>query len=264
MPKGKVAIITGSTKGIGKAIATLFVENGISVIINSRNEESVQHVVSQLTKMGGRATGVAGAVELPETGEKLVQAALKQFGRVDYLINNAGIIRDHLITNMSTKDFFDVINVHVNGAFYCTKPFIEALKQDHRSGHIINMTSLAGLVGNVGQTNYSAAKAALCGMTWTLAKELKKDRIQVNAIAPAAETDMTRPYIEKARKKAQAKGEELPDYWKIGTPEDVAHFTLRLIQNKHISGEIFGVNGQKIVRWSKPTMCENEDFLLSL
>lgn len=258
----KVAIITGSTKGIGRSIAEVFVQNGIRVVINSRSEESVEETVKQLTEMGGKAVGLAGPVEEPQIGEKLVDLAMSEFGQVDILINNAGFIRDNFIWNMSAKDFYDVINVHVNGAFYCTKPFVEALKREKKRGHIINMTSLSGLEGNIGQTNYSAAKAALLGMTWTLAKELAKDNIQVNAISPSAVTDMTRPYIERAQKKADAKGEELPDFWKLGSPMAVAEFTLKLVQNEHISGEIFGVNGDKIVRWQRPTISEDVVFPL--
>lgn len=256
--KQKTAIITGSTRGIGKSIAKIFAEHGIGVVINGRSEESVRRATRELSGLKGKVIGLAGAVEDPKTGEKLVQTALDAFGQADILINNAGFIRDHFIKNMPVQDFYDIINVHVNGAFYCTKPFVKALQKEKRKGHIIFMTSLSGLEGNIGQVNYSAAKAALLGMTWTLAKELARDGIQVNAVAPAAVTDMTRPYIERAKKKAEEKGKELPDFWKLGSPEDVARFTLKLVQNEIISGEIFGVNGKTIVRWNPPSISEEK------
>jgi len=121
----------------------------------------------------------------------------------------AGNVRDRISYKMTVEEFKDVMNVHVNGAFQCTLPFIQKLREQGEGGQVLNMTSSAGLTGNIGQVNYSAAKAGLVAMTWTLAAELKKDNIRVNAIAPSALTDMTRPHIEKAEQKAKEKGEGL-------------------------------------------------------
>lgn len=259
MGENRVAIITGSTRGIGKSIAKLFIERNISVVVNGRKQESVEQTVKELQQLGGKVIGLAGPVENPATGEALVKLALQTFGRVDILINNAGIIRDHLAVKMSHQDFFDVINVHVNGTFYCTKPFITALKNAKLGGFLINMTSTAGIQGTIGQVNYSAAKAAICGMTWTLAKELINDEIQVHAIAPAAVTDMTKPYIERAKQQAAKRKEPLPSYWEIGSPDDVAAFIWKLIQKKDMStsGEIYGVNGSHVVHWN-PMQAESK------
>ncbi|WP_209123498.1 SDR family NAD(P)-dependent oxidoreductase [Alkalihalobacillus sp. BA299] len=251
----QAAIITGSTTGIGYSIAKQLAASGTAVVINGRNPERVEQTVSEIKARGGQAVGLAKPIEHPETGQKLVDLALTSFGHVSILINNAGIIHDQMSYKMTDREFTNVINVHVNGTFFCTRPFIQALKQQKSAGHIINMTSTAGLEGTIGQVNYSAAKAAINGMTWTLAKELKRDKIVVNAIAPAALTNMTQPYIEKAKRKAAEAGEELPSYWEIGLPDDVASFVMHLLENRDLekTGAIFGVNGKKIVRWPPPT-----------
>lgn len=252
--KNHVVIVTGSTRGIGLSIAKKLVQQGASVVINGRNEADVQKVVKQLSPSEGKIIGMAGSVEQPQTGEHLVKLAVDTFGKVTSIINNAGIIRDQFAYKMSNEDFSIVIDVHAKGAFYCTKPFIQQIKKQQTGGHIINITSDSGLVGNIGQLNYSAAKAAINGMTYTLAKELKRDNIIVNAIAPAALTDMTRPYVEKARAKAKEKGEPLSPMWDIGSPEDVAEFVTTLLKEHDIdqSGRIYGVNGKKIKMWKPP------------
>lgn len=250
-----VVIVTGSTRGIGYCIAKALVEKGASVVVNGRDEEVVKATVQKLSANGGKVTGLAGSVENPATGKKLVQLAVERFGKVSALINNAGFIRDGLAYKLTEEDFSSVIDVHVKGTFYCTKPFIHQVKSSGSGGHIINLTSDSGLLGNIGQVNYSAAKAAINGITWTLSKELKRDHVIVNGIAPAALTDMTRPYVEKAKKKAFERGEELTEAWQIGTPEQVADFILSLLWSGDMSetGTIFGVNGSKIVRWNPPT-----------
>ncbi|WP_078551825.1 SDR family NAD(P)-dependent oxidoreductase [Bacillus alkalicellulosilyticus] len=250
----KVAIVTGSTKGIGYCIAKQLASQGLGVIVNGRDSQRVKQVTSELQSVGGSVWGLAMPVELQETGKALVHLALEKFGQVDILINNAGIIQDAMSYHMTETQFTEVIDVHVKGAFYCTKPFINAVKEQNSGGHIINMTSLAGLEGTIGQINYSAAKSALIGMTWTLAKELKVDNIQVNAISPAALTDMTRPYLEKAKQKAAENDLPLPSYWDIGSPDDVADFVLKLLKEIKLerTGDIYGVNGSTIVKWQPP------------
>lgn len=251
---GHVAIITGSTRGIGYSIAKQLVLQGASVIINGRNIEQVEKAIFQLQSIGGKVAGIAKPVEFSETGEELINLALKKFGKVNSLINNAGIVYDKMSDKMSDHEFSKVIDVHVKGTFFCARAFVRELKKQGVSGHIINMTSTAGLEGTIGQANYSAAKAAINALTWTLAKELKKYDIQVNAIAPAALTDMTRPYVEKAERTAAKKGLPLPHYWEIGSPDEVANFVLKLIEYPNIleTGAIYGVNGQSSGKWHPP------------
>ncbi|QHE51531.1 SDR family NAD(P)-dependent oxidoreductase [Pontibacillus sp. HMF3514] len=252
--QGEVVIITGSTKGIGRSIAKALAEEGAAVVVNGRSQEAVEDVMNEIESNGGFVVGVSGSVTDENTGQNLVDKAVQTFGRVTCLINNAGNVRDRMSYKMNVEDFKDVLDVHVNGAFQCTLPFIQKLREQGEGGMLLNMTSSAGLTGNIGQVNYSAAKAGLVGMTWTLAAELKKDRIQVNAIAPAALTDMTRPHIEKAEQKAKERGEELASYWEVGAPEDVARFVVDILEEPNLekSGEIYSVNGDHRGVWHPP------------
>ncbi|MYL35130.1 SDR family NAD(P)-dependent oxidoreductase [Pontibacillus yanchengensis] len=251
MPK-EVIIITGSTRGIGRSTAIALAASGAAVVVNGRNELEVQELVSTIRGNGGKAAGWTGCVLEERAGEQLVHVARTHFGAVTGLINNAGIIRDQKSYRMEYKDFSDVIDVHVKGAFICSKAVIQDMRSTNTHGFIVNITSLAGLIGTIGQINYSAAKAALIGMTHTLAKELEKDFIQVNAIAPAAETDMTRPFIEKV--KQQASPEEQV-YWSIGSPEDVATFIDTFLKERKLqeTGEIYAINGSETGRWLPPS-----------
>ncbi|WP_368504956.1 SDR family NAD(P)-dependent oxidoreductase [Alkalihalophilus sp. As8PL] len=263
----QVAIITGSTRGIGYSLARQLAANGTGVIINSRKEADVSKVVEEINDLGGRAVGLASPVNEPHTGEELVHLAVERFGKVTILINNAGNTQDRMAYKMSDDEFQSVISVHVNGTFYCTRAFIQQVIKQETGGQILNMTSTAGLTGTIGQLNYSAAKSAINGMTWTLAKELERHHIKVNAVAPAALTSMTEPHINRARKKAAEQGMELPTYWEVGSTDDVARFVTTLFTQPQFSksGEIFGVNGDKLVRWqpSVPEEMELADFINS-
>jgi 3-oxoacyl-[acyl-carrier protein] reductase len=254
MLNNKVAIITGSTRGIGKSVAKIMANKGAAVVINGRHKETVDEAVKEIKREGGKAIGVAGAVEHMETGERLVKEAIRHFGKVHILINNAGIVRDRMSYNMTEEEWDDVIAVHLKGTFSCTKAFVNELKKSDSGGVIINMTFTAGLEGTIGQLNYSAAKAGIIGMTWTLAKELKKFGIRVNAVAPAALTDMTRPLVEKAIQEAEKQEKELDPYWKIGSADEAACFIVKLVsfQDMKLTGEIFSVNGTTIGRWRPP------------
>ncbi|MGO0059286.1 SDR family NAD(P)-dependent oxidoreductase [Brevibacillus fluminis] len=248
----KAAIVTGSTRGIGRAIAASLAQANIGVVVNGTTEAGVNRTVAEIKESGGLAVGVTGRVEEMETGKKLTEAALDAFGRVDYLVNNAGIVADRMSHKLDEHDWDRVLAVHAKGTFACTQPFLQAKKEAGTGGVIINMTSLAGLHGVVGQLNYAAAKGAILAMTYTLAQEWQQAGIRVHAISPAALTDMTRPHVEKAEAAARAKGEELPDYWRIGQPEDVARLVLHLITHPTETGTVWGVNGNQIGLWSKP------------
>ncbi len=249
-----VVIVTGSTKGIGLSTAEKLIEAGASVVIHGRDERKLNEILEKYDSVRHRVAGVLGDIRNPETGMNIVRTAVEKFGTVHTLINNAGAVKDGLLYKMSNEQFTDIIDIHVNGNFYCTKPFVQFLKRNKQHGHIINITSESGLLGNIGQVNYSAAKAAVVGMTYTLAKELKRDGIIVNAIAPLALTDMTRPFVEKAKQKAMETGEPLDPMWDIGSAEDVAQFIVSLIKRGDMnqSGKIFGVNGKEITYWHPP------------
>ncbi|MGD0202312.1 MAG: SDR family NAD(P)-dependent oxidoreductase [Candidatus Bathyarchaeia archaeon] len=197
---GKVAVVTGSGKGIGEAIAKRFAKEGAYVVVNARTAENVDRVVNEINAVcSGKAVGCAGDVSKKDDAERVINTAVKEFGKLDILVNNAGFGKDNLLVNMTEEEFDQVIAVHLKGAFLCTQ-FAAKIMIQQKSGRIINVTSRAGLRGNVGQVNYSSAKAALIGFTKTCALELgRRYGITVNAIAPAAWTDMTRNVPEKVK-----------------------------------------------------------------
>lgn len=250
----KVAVVTGSTRGIGKAIAELFAKQGMSVVINGRDPDEVRRCVDEIRSNGGQAIGIAADVTDKEAAGSLVNGAIKSFGSIDILVNNAGIIRDGLFVRMSEEEWKSVLEVHLNGVFYVTQAAVRQMKEQ-AAGSIINVTSLAGLEGVVGQANYATAKAGVLGLTWTLAKELSRYHIRVNAISPAALTDMTRPYVEAAMQRAQQEGKALPAYWQIGSPEDVAKVVGFLCSDKAsaVTGQVIGVNGDKMTLYERPS-----------
>ncbi|GIP59469.1 SDR family NAD(P)-dependent oxidoreductase [Paenibacillus sp. FSL W8-0186] len=249
----QTAVITGSSRGIGRAIALRMAQEGARVVVNGTDASRVNEVVEEIHQNGGVAIGIAESVHTMKGGARIISAAMAEFGQVDILVNNAGIIRDKMAHKLSEEDWDAVINTHLKGAFSCIHAALPGMRE-RRQGCIINMTSTAALTGTAGQLNYSAAKAGLLGMTWTLALELSDYGISVNAIAPAALTDMSAPYVERARRDAEAAGQSLPDYWRIGTPEEAAELAvaLSLPQCRELSGEIFSVNGGDIGLWARP------------
>lgn len=258
--ENKSAIITGSTRGIGLAIAEALVKEGVKIVVNGTSKERVEAAVTRLRLAGGDCIGIVGRVEEMETGRLLVNSAQEAFGRVDFLINNAGIVADRMSHRMTEEEWDKVMGVHAKGTFACTQPFIQALKQSGDSGVVINMVSTAGLLGTVGQVNYAAAKGAILAMTYTWAEECRPLNIRFHAVAPAALTDMTRPHVERAQKEARQRGEELPEYWRIGTAQDVAAFVKWLLTSSAETGTVFGINGKKAVQWSKPIRSEYHDY----
>ncbi|WP_088103694.1 SDR family NAD(P)-dependent oxidoreductase [Halalkalibacter urbisdiaboli] len=244
-----VVIVTGSTKGIGKSLVFELAKRGARVVVNGRNQTSVNEVTQQLQRLGYKAIGVVGSVDEMNCGKKLVQNAIDAFGTVNVLINNAGIVHDRMSHRMSEQEWDEVISVHLKGTFACAKPFIQYIRNKTGSGTIINMTSLAGIKGTIGQLNYSAAKAGIIGMTKTWAKELKSSNITVYAIAPAAYTDMTASFIDEMKEHP-----EMSSYWNVGSADDVARFITALLEQngQFLSGEVFTVNGQQIGRWHEP------------
>jgi len=188
----KVAVITGGSRGIGRATALALAEAGAQVVVNyARSSTAADEVVAAITAAGGSAIAVQADVSDVAQAESLIKAATDQWGRVDVLVNNAGITRDTLLLRMKPEDWQAVINLNLSGVFYCTRA-VSKLMLKQRSGRIINVASVAGLMGNPGQANYSAAKAGVIGFTKTVAKEMAPRGITVNAIAPGfIKTDMT-------------------------------------------------------------------------
>jgi 3-oxoacyl-[acyl-carrier protein] reductase len=244
---GKVALVTGASRGIGRAIATTLAGAGASVVVNYRaNEEAAQAVVAEIVGAGGKATPVQADVGRADEAERLVKAALDAYGRLDVLVNNAGITRDTLLLRMKDEDFDAVIGTNLRSVFLCTKAALRTLTRQ-RSGRIINISSVVGLMGNAGQANYAAAKAGIIGFTKSTAREIASRGITVNAIAPGfIETELTDVLGDDARK---AILEGIP-LGRLGQPADVAALVCFLASDAaaYITGQTFTVDGGMVMQ----------------
>ena len=242
MLKGKCAVITGASRGIGKCIATKFAKEGANVVINYRNnEEEALKVKQELEDLGSQVLVVKADVSELEQAEKLIKEAKKEFGKVDILVNNAGITKDNLIIRMKEEDFDSVIKTNLKGAFNCLKA-VTPIMLKQKYGKIVNMASVVGVVGNPGQVNYCASKAGLIGMTKSLAKEIGSRNITVNAIAPGfIDTDMTKILSDDQKKKILS---QIP-LNKFGNVEDIANVALFLASenSNYITGQVIHVDG---------------------
>ena len=253
--KGKNAIVTGSSKGLGRAYAIALAKAGARVVVNGRTASEVDAVVQDIKDEGGEAVACVESVASWEGAQRIIQCAKDNFGRLDILVNNAGITRDRTLLKMSEEDWDEVIAIHLKGSFACGK-FAALEMKDQGSGRIINITSGAGLLGNFGQTNYSSAKAGIVGMTLTWALELAKYNITVNAMRASAITRMTEPLINRAIKNAQDAGKPAPNPEELGVypPEAAAPLVVFLASDEAswINGQILAIDGPRLVLWSHP------------
>ncbi|MCI5958623.1 MAG: 3-oxoacyl-[acyl-carrier-protein] reductase [Lachnospiraceae bacterium] len=237
----KIALVTGASRGIGKAIAMELAERGATVIVNySGSEEKAQQTVSEIKKNGGEAVAVKCDVADFAACEKLAKDVIGRYGRLDILVNNAGITRDGLIMKMSEQDFDSVMDTNLKGTYNMIRHFSRwFLKQ--KSGRIINIASVSGVIGNAGQANYSASKAGVIGLTRAVARELSGRGICINAVAPGfIDTDMTRQMSEDAKKGIEA----MIPMGHMGKPEDVARLVGFLADEaEYITGQVICVDG---------------------
>lgn len=244
--KGKTAVITGASRGIGKAIALKLASCGCNVVINYKsNAKAVEDIIKTVNDMGSSALAISADIGIFDEAKKLIDEAVKTFGSIDILVNNAGITRDGLLLRMKEKDFDDVINTNLKGAFNCTK-HVCPLMLKQKSGRIINISSVVGLTGNAGQINYSAAKAGIIGLTKSAAKEFAPRGITVNAIAPGfIETDMTNVLKENVKEIIL---NSIP-LNRLGRPEDIAELVTFLCSEGagYITGQIINVDGGMVM-----------------
>ena len=237
----RVAIVTGGTRGIGAAIAALLAEHGASVVVSGRDADRMQSAIKAMEGLGGRVVGLVADAARREDVDRLVEAAKQEFGRLDVVVNNAGVTRDALLIRMKDDDWDHVMDVNLRGAFLMTRAAAKVMMRQ-RSGRIINIASTAGAMGNAGQVNYSAAKAGLIGFTKATARELAHWSILVNAVAPGLiDTDMSAAIPDAAR---QALLAQVP-LGRIGAAREVAEVVRFLAGDEasYVTGQVFHVNG---------------------
>jgi NAD(P)-dependent dehydrogenase (short-subunit alcohol dehydrogenase family) len=256
---GKVAVVTGSGRGLGLAYAAALAGAGAAVVVNDLDETVAGQAAKTITEAGGRAVAEALPVGSTDAAERLVARAVEEFGRLDILVTNAGILRDRVLWKMSDEDFDAVIDVHLRGTFTCARAAARRMREQGEGGTLVLVASPAGQRGNFGQTNYAAAKAGIAAMARTWSMELGRAGITVNAIVPVAATAMTEtipafaPYVE-----ALHRGEGLPDFLRkgegFGTPEDCAALVPFLASEaaRDITGQCIGIGGDRLALWSHP------------
>lgn len=242
----KVALITGASRGIGRAIALTFAEAGADIIVNySGSEAAAQETVEAIEKMGRKAIKIKANVADADDVAAMIKEAHNTFGHIDVVVNNAGITRDGLLMRMKDSDFDDVISINLKGTYLVTKA-VSKIMMKQRSGHIINLSSVVGVTGNAGQANYAASKAGVIGFTKATAKELASRGITVNAIAPGfINTDMTADLPENVK---EGMVKEIP-LGRMADPKEVAYAALFLASNfaSYITGQVINVDGGMVM-----------------
>ncbi|MBW2511089.1 MAG: 3-oxoacyl-[acyl-carrier-protein] reductase [Deltaproteobacteria bacterium] len=237
----KVAIVTGASRGIGRCIALALAAQGAKVVASARNAEALDKLVEEIKQQGGEATAVVGDVAVDTDASELIDQAVAKYGQLDILVNNAGITRDGLLLRMKNEDWDAVLDTNLKGAFLCIRAAAKVMSKQ-RSGRIINISSVVGEMGNAGQANYCASKAGLLGLTKSVARELARRNVTVNAITPGfIVTDMTDDMTDKAR---QAMTEQIP-LGRLGEVDDIANAVIFLAsdQSSYITGQVLGING---------------------
>ncbi|MFA4988021.1 MAG: 3-oxoacyl-[acyl-carrier-protein] reductase [Candidatus Omnitrophota bacterium] len=243
--KDKVALVTGGARGIGQAIAMTFAREGADIAVADVNLEIAQKTCSDIESLGRKAFAVDMDVTNYEKVEEGINKILDKLGKVDILVNNAGITKDNILLRMSQADWDAVINVNLKGTFNCIKAVSRPMVKQ-RSGKIISIASIIGLMGNFGQANYAASKAGIIALTKTVAKELASRNINANAVAPGfIQTEMTAKLPEDIKKKMQ---EAIP-LANLGTPQDVANACLFLAseESSYITGQVITVDGGMVM-----------------
>jgi len=244
--ENKVSLVTGASRGIGRAIAIALAEKGSDVIVNyAGSKEKAEEVVARIKELGRQAIAIQADVSNQEAVENMVEQSLAHFGRIDVLVNNAGIAKDNLVMRMKVPEWDDVINTNLKSVFLCSKAVIRPMMKA-RKGRIVNVSSVVGAIGNAGQANYAAAKSGVIGLTKTLARELASRNIAVNAVAPGfIETDMTASLPQEAKDMMFS---QIP-LNRFGQPEEVAKVVCFLASDdaSYMTGQTLFVDGGMVM-----------------
>jgi NAD(P)-dependent dehydrogenase (short-subunit alcohol dehydrogenase family) len=256
---GKVAVVTGSGRGLGLAYAKELADRGAAVVVNDVDAATAEAAAKEITGAGGRAVAEVAAVGTTEAADALVARAVAEFGRLDVMVTNAGVLRDKVLWKMTDDDFDTVVHVHLRGTFTCARAAAVRFREQGEGGRLIVVGSPAGQRGNFGQTNYSAAKAGIVGFVRTWAMELARANVTVNALIPVAATAMTEtipalaPYVAALRA-----GEPMPPFARralaFGSPQDAAGLVAFLASDAAagITGQAIGIGGDRLSLWTHP------------
>jgi 3-oxoacyl-[acyl-carrier protein] reductase len=244
--ENRVAVVTGASRGIGRAIAEALARNGADVVCGDRLDKQAEETASQIATATGRHTsGCLVDVADHKSAQGFIDCAIENFGKVDILVNNAGITRDNLLLRIDEADWDVVLNVNLKGAYNCSKAVLRPMMKQ-RYGRIVNISSVVGLSGNAGQTNYASSKAGLIGFTKSLAKEVGSRNITVNAVAPGYITTVLTDVLSDEYRQAAIKATPMG---RLGTPEDIAYAVAFLVsdQASFITGQVLSVDGGMVM-----------------
>lgn len=252
--EGKRIVVTGSSRGLGRAFAIALATEGARVVINGTNAEALAATEAAIHVAGGDCEPVIGSVADDQVAERLVATCVERFGGIDAVVNNAGIVRDRTLMNMTPDEFDDVVAVNLRGTWSVSRHAARAMKEN--GGLLLQVISGSAFVGSIGQTNYAASKAGVMGMLYAWDVELARFGIRVNALWPVGETDMTQIVFDLARKRAEADGRPMPTAAELGfgQPEAIAPVVVYLCSDRaaHLRSQLVTFNGSKLALWQHP------------
>jgi 3-oxoacyl-[acyl-carrier protein] reductase len=251
---GRRIVVTGASRGLGRAFATVLAAEGARLVVNGTNAEAIDGLVAGIEAAGGTAVPVVGSVADDAVAEAMVAVCVERFGGVDAVVNNAGIVRDRTLVNMTTDEFDEVVAVNLRGTWSVSRHAARAMRE--HGGLLLQVVSNAAFVGSVGQTNYAASKAGVMGMLYSWDVELRRFGIRVNALWPIAATDMTRVVFDNAARRAESEGKPAPTAAELGfgQPEEVAPIVVFLCSDEavHLRSQLVTFNGSKLALWQHP------------